>query len=142
MLLFTCYSTYFYQFDKLIVLNQIVLPSFILSISLTLIHIILAKKSGVTNDYSTHQKLIIEKEFKNFDFESKLKMLTNWTLINKDDRKLVYKSNFNSIKSFGEIITIYPNKKETIIISKPVLFTTLFDFGKNYENLKIIKSII
>ena len=45
-------------------------------------------------------------------------------------------------KSFGEIISINLSDQEVNISSKPLLFTTIFDFGKNYENIKFIKSII
>jgi hypothetical protein len=44
--------------------------------------------------------------------------------------------------SWGERIIIEKVSQETTITSHPILPTTLFDNGKNYANLSIIKSIV
>lgn len=114
----------------------------VLSLFLTIIHIVLAKKSGVTNNFSANQKLEVKQELDLNNLISKIEKSQSWTLIEKNDNVLLFKSTFGSIKSFGEIITISSNEGLTTITSKSLLFTTLFDFGKNYENIKFIKSIM
>jgi|GEM_PF-6176777 hypothetical protein len=50
-------------------------------------------------------------------------------------------------KSFGEIVKVYINKSDSAssivtISSKPLISTTLVDYGKNAENMEIIRAAI
>ena len=57
----------------------------------------------------------------------------------KDSGKIEAKTGF-SLKSFGEKVEIKINPKtnEVLISSKPSVPTTLFDYGKNLENVQKI----
>lgn len=141
ILLFSCYVLLILEFEEKIVI-KLISNSIIFSSAFTLTHVLLSKNVGVENDYSVYQKSIIKNEVKVDDFTEKISKLTNWKLVKKTEYKLVYRSTFNSVKSFGETVTISLNNGETVVISKPIVITTLFDFGKNYENIKLVKSII
>lgn len=143
-LLFLCYNLFILNFDEINFFEKIIYPSLFITILLTVIHIIASINAGVKYNYSSvqttnissHSKLELD------ELMNKIEEKSKWKLIKKSTDNLVYKSNFNSLKSFGEIISINLSEKEVSISSKPILFTTIFDFGKNYENIKFIKSII
>lgn len=64
----------------------------------------------------------------------------------KLSKKIRYKISF-SFKSWGETVEvcisqINQNSSLVEIISYPILFTTLFDYGKNRHNINFVKEVL
>jgi hypothetical protein len=104
--------------------------------------VIFSKIAGVKSNYSTFQYKNIDSNISLDELSNKIEEKSNWNLVSKNNYSLVYRSNFNSLKSFGETITINHMQKQIKISSKPILSTTIFDFGKNYQNIKFVNSLI
>lgn len=140
-IIFLLYS-FFLDSENIKILYQILFPSMIISILLLIIHILLSKKNGVIKDFSPNQSFILKNPVNLDVLDSKIQSVTNWKLITKSNSTLIYKSKADFFKSFGEVIKVSNEKDYTVLSSKPLVFTTIFDFGKNYQNLNFLKSII
>lgn len=130
------------SFDKMDLINQIIIPSLFFSISLVIFHIVFSILSGVKSDFSPNQTVNRKIEVDLDHLHNIIQKNTRWKLINKTYDCLIYKSTFESLKSFGETITIKKENTEVVVNSKPTLFTTIFDFGKNFENVKLVSSLL
>lgn len=69
-----------------------------------------------------------------------------WNLISYSNDTLIYKISI-SFRSWGEKVEIKIFDKNKIssvieISSKPILFTTLFDYGKSDDNINKIKDLL
>lgn len=144
MIIIFSYSVIFFQNIDTILFDFIkstLLNSLLITFLLTLFHIFFALKEGVRNNFSTNQKLVIKEDLELDDLELKVNKLTNWTLIDKKVNFIKFKSSI-TLKSFGEIITVFNENGKTTMTSKPLFILTIFDFGKNFENIKLIKQAI
>ena len=121
--------------------EQVILQiAFIISFSLTLIHYTSIKLKG----YSLNKKplSLVETDITISKLEEKCLKQKEWTLKDKTDTTLVLSSRPDFLYSFGEIIEIsYINSKNILIKSKPKLRTTLFDFGKNIDNVNKVRKL-
>lgn len=136
--LFFIYNLIFYKIDEINYLDNVLKNSIVLTLIILIIHIVLSMSVGVKSNFSSKQK---SERLSNINIEElskKIEKSTNWKLLNKNSSNLTYKSNFSTMKSFGEIITIDKKEDKFFIVSEPIIFTTIFDFGKNYQNIKLI----
>ena len=140
--IFFFYSLFFYEAKKLDFWEKALFPSLIISSALLLIHLLFAVKSGQRGHFGTVQQKVIQTNVTIEQLLEKLNGLTRWRLISKQPNCLVYKTGFESIKSFGETIEISSNENGIRIKSRPSLKTTLFDFGKNFQNVKKIQTLL
>ncbi len=115
------------------------------SICLTIVHFALAKRKGMQANYSAYQTA----EFnvpENEQYLSKIAEIASrdkqWKLVSSTVDKVVLKSSFNSLYSFGEIVTLVKHRNALKITSSPLLPTTIFDSGKGYENIQYLNMII
>ena len=109
------------------------LYSFIISSLLTLIHYFSIKYKG----YDINEKPIVLSETSNEIIE-KIESLNvkNWVLKSKTEKSIIFTTKADYINSYGEIIEInFLDKKTVLIKSKPKFITTIFDFGKNLDNV-------
>lgn len=119
------------------------LTSFLVSSILLIIHLAVAHKSGLKNNFSPIQKLELKNTTINIiEISNILLKKSNWKLIIQEQDFIVLKTKPTFLKSFGEKIIISKNTDKLSIVSKPSFPTTIFDFGKNYDNIKFIKEII
>ena len=139
---YLCYNLLFQSFEKINFLKGIIYPSLFLTVLFTIIHVVLSFKAGVRNNFSSiqHEETISSISLE--EIGKKIEEKYKWELVERSDNSLVYKNKFKSLLSFGEIISINQNEKELNISSKPMLFTTIFDFGKNYQNIKSVNAIL
>lgn len=125
--------------------QKVIVPSVLTSICLTIAHFALAKRKGMQVNYSAYQTA----EFnipENEQYLPKIAEIASrdkkWKLVSSTVDKIVLKSSFNSLYSFGEIVTLAKHKNALEITSSPLLPTTIFDFGKGYENIQYLNTII
>lgn len=130
---------------SLSLVQKVTVPSVLTSLCLTVAHFALAKQKGVQANYSAYQTA----EFNIPENEQHLPKIAEiasrdkkWKLISSTVDKVVLKSSFNSLYSFGEIVTLVKHKNALRITSSPLLPTTIFDFGKGYENIQYLNMII
>lgn len=141
-LIFFIYNTFIIDFNYKSFAIRTIFTSFLISSILLIIHLIFARKSGLKNDFSPIQK----SEIKNttvsiLEISNILHKKSNWKFILKEQDFIILKTK-PTLKSFGEKIIITKNTDKLSIISKPTFPTTIFDFGKNYDNIKFIKQIV
>ena len=126
--------------NKIELMKWVFLPTTFLSTILLLFHILISKRVVITNNFSSKQEGVLYKEVNFKELSDKIQNKTNWKLIHIDGGKLIFKSRFDSFKSFGELIVISKTQNKTNISSKPLFWTTLFDMGKNFQNVEQIKT--
>ncbi|WP_395052803.1 hypothetical protein [Flavobacterium sp.] len=144
ILLYVIYNLCFFEFQeilKIYFIKKIVYNSLVLSSLLTIIHVIFSLNVGANENFSVNQFLNLQTSTDLVDLEAKIKRNKNWKSTSIENESIRFQS-LMSLKSFGEIITISNRNDEIIVSSKPVFFATLFDFGKNFENIKYIESIL
>ncbi len=124
--------------------RKVLAPSALTSFCLTVVHFAFAKWKGVQANYSAHQAV----EFSIPENEQHLPEIAEiasrdkkWKLISSTVDRVVFKSSFNSMYSFGEIITLVKRNNSLRVTSSPLLPTTLFDFGKGYENIQYLNAV-
>lgn len=130
------------DFTEIVWGRNVFLPALMFTIILVLIQVIAASYAGVKNDYSPRQ-------IQTHDGAVDLKMLameirkaTKWVLEVENSSTLRYRSGFDTLRSFGETIIINNEEDKIRITSRPMLRSTLFDYGKNFQNVELIKTLI
>ncbi len=101
------------------------------------------KKELTEDDFKVSQFEFITKENtiqEIYELLNSNKPLTKWKLVIKDS-KIIGKTK-TSWSSWGEKIVISDLGEKMKIESKPILRTTIFDNGKNKENVLLIKQLI
>lgn len=114
-------------------LQEAVGPAVFTSLCLTLVHFVLAKRKGVHSNYSAHQVAefnVLENDIHLPRIAEVVSKNKKWKIVSSAIDKVVLKTSFDSMYSFGEIITLVKDKNILKITSTPILPTTLFDFGK------------
>jgi len=135
-IIFALYNLYLNNFE-FIDYKRVLIPSLIISITLFIIHLIALKVKGYSINETPHFIL------NNLNLEEikKIAGKNSWKIILEKKDNLVFKTTKFSFLSFGEKIIIKKNESGHLIIESKSLFPlTVFDFGKNLDNLKVIKS--
>lgn len=142
-IIFFMYNLFVTDFNYKSFVLKTFFTSFLISSILLVIHLIFAYKSGLKNNFSPIQKLEIKNNTINIlEISNILRKKSDWKLILQEQDFIILKTKPTFLKSFGEKIIISKNTDKLSIISKPSFPTTIFDFGKNYDNIKFIKQII
>jgi hypothetical protein len=132
----------FFSVDKMDILKEVFFPAAILSILLLVTHILISMKSGVKKNFSSVQVKTLSKEINLHELSEEIKFHTRWKLVENTNGKVIFKSGFNSIFSFGEIIEVRKVNNNTSVLSKPLWSLSLFGFGKNYRNILLIERLV
>ena len=131
--LFSLYELLIVSLDYSLAYSNALQMALIMSSFLTLAHYSVILYKG----YKIHQKPIKIVDV-NTDLDTIIELLSNdcWILKNRTDNSLIFTTKPDYTQSFGEIIEItLIEKKKALIKSKSRLKTTLFDFGKNLDNV-------
>ena len=120
-------------------ISFVLFPSLALVVALSTLHLSFMLFLGVKDNFSVHQIDILEVDVDLDKLSQMIQSDTHWTLKTQSSNELLYKTNFNW-KCWGETVHIKKIGYVTIIESKPVVFTTLVDYGKNYQNVQLVKS--
>jgi hypothetical protein len=96
---------------------------------------------GAKNNFSVHQTEIIEIDVDLEKLSYEIEGNMHWILKFKSPTELVFNTTFN-LKCWGEVIEIKKIGNVVLLKSKPVIFTTLVDYGKNYQNIQKLKSFL
>jgi hypothetical protein len=124
--------------------RKVLAPSAITSFCLTVIHFAFAKWKGVQANYSAEQAIDVsmpENKQHLMEIAEIASRDKKWKITSSTVDRVVLKSSFDSIYSFGEIITLAKRNNSLRITSSPLLPTTLFDFGKGYENIQYLNAV-
>ena len=141
-LLLLGYSYVFIGGDNLDPFKMVLVPSMTISTVLLLMHVIISKIAGVRDNFLSQQSLEINSNVSLEELAEKIKQQLKWRQVKKEGNNITFISPFSLLKSFGEKISISKENDKIIVSSKPLLITTIFDFGKNYQNLSLVKSLI
>ncbi len=130
------------DFGDIIWGRSVFLPALLFTVILVLIQVIAASYAGVKEDYSPRQIQNIDGQVDFKILALEIRKNTKWVLEIENSTTLRYRSGFDTLRSFGETIIIENEENQIRITSKPVVKSTLFDYGKNFQNMEIIKNII
>lgn len=122
----------------IIVGRNVLLPAFLFSIILVLIQVITSSYVGVRDDYSPLQIQTVDGEVDLKILALEIRKATKWVLEIENSTMLGYRSGFDTLRSFGEDIIIEKQKNQIRITSKPLMRSTLFDYGKNFQNVQLV----
>lgn len=123
----------------IIVGRNVLLPAFLFSIILVLIQVITSSYVGVRDDYySPLQIQTVDGEVDLKILALEIRKATKWVLEIENSTMLRYRSGFDTLRSFGEDIIIEKQKNQIRITSKPLMRSTLFDYGKNFQNVQLV----
>lgn len=122
--------------------RNVLLPAVLFTVVLVLIQIISSSLVGVKNDYSPKKIITIEGAVDLKILALEIAKTTKWVLEIENSTTLRYRSGFNTMRSFGENIIIEKEENQIRITSKPLVKSTLFDYGKNFMNIEIVKKLI
>jgi len=119
-------------------INFIIIPAFLISSILSIIDSFILYKKG----YKLNQKSKLK--IKNTGNLNILKNnLSNLNLKYQErNNKIIIKMAANYYQSFGEIITIEENEDYILINSHSKIALTIFDYGKNIDNVLLIKELL
>ncbi|WP_264558953.1 hypothetical protein [Flavobacterium sp. N2270] len=132
----------FGDFTEINIVKSIIVPACVITCLLLLFHYVLALRSGVKKNFSVHQQAMLQQEFELSEVKKKLSKETKWRIINETENTLVFKSGMSTIKSFGEIVKVTKIQSRLHIESKPSFFATLVDYGRNFQNVKKVTTIL
>ncbi len=130
------------DFSNIIWGRNVLLPALMFTVVLVLIQIITSSFVGVKNDYSPRQVQTIDGTVDLKILALEIAKATKWVLEIENSTTLRYRSGFDTLRSFGENIIIEKEENQIRITSKPMVKSTLFDYGKNFQNVEIIKNLI
>ena len=122
--------------------RNVLLPSLIFTVVLVLVQIITSSLVGVKGEYSPKQVQTIDGTVDLKVLALEISKATKWVLEIENSTTLRYRSGFDTLKSFGENIIIEKEDSKMRVISRPMVKSTLFDYGKNFQNVEIIKNLI
>ena len=122
-------------------MSSILLPSLFFILTLSTLHILFMIALGAKSNFSVHQTEIIEIDVDLEKLSYEIEGNTHWILKFKSPTELVFNTTFN-LKCWGEVIEIKKIGNVVLLKSKPVIFTTLVDYGKNYQNIQKLKSFL
>lgn len=122
--------------------RNVLLPALMFTIILVLIQVITSSFVGVKNDYSPPQVQTIDGDVDLKILALEIRKATKWVLEIENSTTLRYRSGFDTLRSFGENIIIEKQENQIRITSKPMVKSTLFDYGKNFQNVEIVRKII
>ena len=130
------------DFNDIIWGHNVFLPALMFTVILVLIQVIAASYAGVREDYSPHQIQTIDGDVDLKILALEIRKSTKWVLETENSTMLRYRSGFDTLRSFGENIIIEKQENQIRITSKPLLRSTLFDYGKNFQNVQLVKKLI
>ena len=122
--------------------REVVVPALMLTVVLLSAHLVLARLAGVRANYSANQATEVISNLDLGQLQAVVQRTTRWNLVEARQNLLVFRSSFESLKSFGEQVTLARQDNKIVVTSKPVLPTTLFDFGKNYQNVHTVETAL
>ena len=122
--------------------RNVLLPAFMFTVILVLIQIISASLVGVKKDYSPQQVETIEGDVDLKILALEIRKVRKWVLEIENSTTLRYRSGFDTLKSFGENIIIEKQQNQIKITSKPMVKMTIADYGKNFQNIDLVKKLI
>lgn len=118
---------------------NVVYPTLFITLVIAITHSFIVLYKGY--NLNSNPRFVINKsELKNLNqVTSKLK----WEKLKQEDKTTVYKTSTFSFYSFGEKIFLNENKTGEIeVISKSRFPLTMFDFGKNLDNIKEFRHLL
>ena len=121
---------------------NVLLPALMFTVVLVLIQVITSSFVGVKNDYSPRQIQTIDGSVDLKILALEVAKSTKWILEIENSTTLRYRSGFDTMRSFGENIIVEKQENEIRITSKPMVKSTLFDYGKNFQNVELVKKLI
>ena len=130
------------DFPNVIWGRNVLLPALMFTVVLVLIQVITSSFVGVKNDYSPRQVQTIDGDVDLKILALEIAKATKWVLEIENSTTLRYRSGFDTMRSFGENIIVEKKKNQLQITSKPMVKTTLFDYGKNFQNVELVKNLI
>ena len=122
--------------------RNVLLPALMFTVVLVLIQIITSSFVGVKNDYSPRQVQTIEGMVDLKILALEIAKVNKWVLEIENSTTLRYRSGFDTMRSFVENIIIEKQENQLQITSKPMVKSTLFDYGKNFQNVELVKNLI
>lgn len=141
-LLFTLYFALFGLLGEVDLFKTIIAPSVFFSAVLLLVHFGLSQRLGARENFSVRQQVLIKQDFILTDVKEMLFETTPWRCIKESEETLTFKAGWESFRSFGEIIEISKVDSGLLVRSQPTSVTTLFDYGKNFQNVMKVREII
>ena len=130
------------DFPNIIWGRNVLLPALMFTVVLVLIQVITSSFVGVKKDYSPRQVQKVEGTVDLKILALEIAKATKWVLEVENSTTLRYRSGFDTVRSFGENITVEKKENNLQITSKPMVTTTLFDYGKNFQNVELVKNLI
>ena len=130
------------DFPNIIWGRNVLLPALMFTVVLVLIQVITSSFVGVKNDYSPRQVQNVEGTVDLKILALEIVKATKWVLEIENSTTLRYRSGFDTLRSFGENIIIEKQESQLQITSKPMVKSTLFDYGKNFQNVELVKNLI
>lgn len=122
--------------------RNVLLPALMFTVILVLIQIISASLVGVKKDYSPQQVETIDGDVDLKILALEIRKARKWVLEIENSTTLRYRSGFDTLKSFGENIIIEKQQNQIKITSKPMVKMTIADYGKNFQNIDLVKKLI
>lgn len=130
------------DFSNIIWGRNVLLPALMFTVVLVLIQVITSSFVGVKNDYSPRQVQTVDGTVDLKILALEIAKATKWVLEVENSTTLRYRSGFDTMRSFGENIIVEKKENQLLITSKPMVKTTLFDYGKNFQNVELVKNLI
>ncbi len=130
------------DFPNVIWGRNVLLPALMFTVVLVLIQVITSSFVGVKNDYSPRQIQTIDGTVDLKILALEIAKATKWVLEIENSTTLRYRSGFDTMRSFGENIIVEKQENQIRITSKPMVKSTLFDYGKNFQNVELVKNLI
>jgi hypothetical protein len=138
-ILFSTYELILNVFDvRLFDIMNVVYPTLFITLVIAVFHYSILLSKGYK--LSSKPKLVIkDSSLKNIN---QIISRLSWKKLRQEGKTTVYKTSGFSFYSFGEIILLNENETGEIeIVSKSRFPLTMFDFGKNLDNINNFKQL-
>lgn len=135
------YNLVFIGWSAMEPMKMVLIPALTISAVLLLIHSVISRIAGVRDNFLAEQSLEINSNVNPEELAQKINQQLNWRQVKKDVNDIEFISSL-SLKSLGEKISISKKEGRIVVASKPLLSATIFDFGKNFQNLNLVKSFL
>lgn len=130
------------DFSDIIWARNVLLPALLFTVVLVLIQVITSSFVGVKKNYLPRQVQSIDGTVDLKILALEIRKANKWVLEIENSTMLRYRSGFDTLRSFGENIIIEKKENKLQITSKPLMTLTLFDYGKNFQNVEVVKNLI